>query len=125
MLNTDAVRRTIEAIKASPEKYYQGDWMHPCGSPACIAGFACTAHGYSLVEHEDSAGKLLHLAVAPGQSLDDALTVREQAEALLGLELADPLFQGGPFGNNPPSAADAIATLEALLLTGTVRWHRA
>ena len=116
-MNIEALKRTRDAIEAAPESYSQDMWMHDCGTPACVAGFACVAHGYEIWVNEagdDSAWK-------KGET---GGTVPSVAAALLEMTSGEAreMFNGTPMGFRP-SYLDAINMLDHAIADGVVEWY--
>ena len=100
-MNTENIRRTIEAIEAHPAWYDQGEWYRAnstnCSTPACVA----------------------------------VLPIRDYAAELLGLtaQQADQMFDSAPDSAIPPwaefypTAAEAVAMLKEAAATGQVIWR--
>ena len=96
------------------KQYSQDKYLHPCGTPACIAGWACWMNNPFDEWHEE-VGK-------------EGYKFWKTARRILGLSFykARVLFDQDPFdGNYFPTAADAAATLRHLAETGKVEWRRA
>ena len=122
-MNVEAIKRTRDLIAKQSSSYDQGMWGHECGTPACIAGFACVAHGDRLVL--PLIGDMISISEE-----GDEHPVAWRARDLLDLDdfAATRLFNGHPFaGTENRTRAlhqDAIATLDHLIETGEVVWTR-
>ena len=124
--NLANIRKTVALMIERGETFDQDFWMHPCGSPACIAGYVVIACG----------GKLLPTFELPTAMNFDCTdhrgerrNIRSAAREYLGIGFRDQsiLFDGDPFGTGggePATLADAVETLEHLHDTGEVRWIR-
>ena len=80
-INVRLLQRIAHRIEATPDKYDQSIWEHPCGSPACVAGWAC--HLYEWSEDE----------TPPSNSEEDLLwgesEIATSAKSALGLTNAE------------------------------------
>ena len=104
--------------------YDQGGYLHDCGTPACIAGFAA-----ALAEDKDERADLTY-----SDSVLTADDVPRVAERWLDLTIrqADQLFDGEPFGEDDPDSPDdlrptareAVDCLRRLADTGEVYWRQ-
>ena len=128
-MNTRRLKMVREAIAADPKKYAQDVWLHECGTPACIAGWAAFL---SL-----QAGEVLLKASADCFVLDARghrrSTVAETAGEWLELNWTQrrEMFHGHPVvsfdanGNlhrRPASPAEALDMLDRAIIAGTVLW---
>ena len=122
-MNKEAFERTRDLIMENREHYCQALWAHvECGTPACVAGFACVAHDGKITEGA--------MCITPDKRYKQ---ISEYAAEVLGLSDEDAhwLFHEDPFGSaystgRPhPTADDAIATLNRAIETGVVRWIQA
>lgn len=121
-MNVENIDKVIEAIRRQELARFDmgtfgdADQNHPCGTCACIGGFA-----YML-----SANKTFHMFGATREALDEVIT---KAAAYLGLDAdtADILFHPDADGRSwgTLTSEEAIETLEKLKLTGAVDWSHA
>lgn len=120
-MNIEAIKRTRDLIASQPELYNQEKWGHDCGTPACIAGFACVANGGKLRQRLNYGVKEIVCVTQRGTSR----TVRQYAARKLGLPMgeADMLFAANPLFHRPATHEDAIATLDRMIETGQIDWH--
>ncbi|WP_419917482.1 hypothetical protein [Candidatus Poriferisocius sp.] len=130
-MNVDAIRRTIDSIKAAPDTYCQSIWAwtkdpHGCGTPACVAGHAVAGNGHEIVKAPFSTAVTARLN-------GKKMPIHDAAAEVLGLDLQQSLdlFAAHPYliidshqCIFTPTAADAIETLERLIETGEVTWVR-
>ena len=47
-MNVTNLKKTRDHIAAHPDDYYQMRYRNPCGTPACVAGYAVVACGGTL-----------------------------------------------------------------------------
>jgi hypothetical protein len=99
-LNLELFRQIREKIASTPVAYDQTRWGRreiaaPCGTAACIAGWACVLSGSASLSTVQSAGTGA-VVYTPSGSLDIPAT----AQRVLGLseEEADVLFTSDPEG---------------------------
>lgn len=110
MRYAERILRLANTIERSPT-YNQGTWVHPCGSPACIAG------------HATSQCNMEHNNALP-------LTNPHIAEAYMGLSVtsAHYMFSGAPLvmtRGRMPTNKEAAAVLRNYVSTGVVDWYKA
>ena len=111
-MNREALQKTRDLLASEVgEKYDQSVWLHLCGSPACVAGFAVAA----------SEG--VKVAVSYEES------VKDRAQRFLGLtdEEADEMFgfsiyKGYGDPDWKPAREDALRMLDHAIETGEVEW---
>ena len=118
-MNVTNLKKTRDYIAAHPEDYDQSNWMHDCGTPACVAGYAVVACGGTLVPNDRCI-------------TSDGVMMRadDHAEELLELTAyqGDRMFISDPFGGQSrsiemrPTVADALAMLDHAIKHGEVRW---
>ncbi|PZP62989.1 MAG: hypothetical protein DI604_28090 [Delftia acidovorans] len=87
-------------------------YVHACGTPACIAGWAVASEG--------TPSPLAHQPIQP-------TGVSSRAAKYLGLEYpeAEELFLGGVYDLDEITPAQAAACLRHLAETGEVDWDHA
>lgn len=106
--NIPLLRKTLEHITAHPEEWDQETWatQTPCGTTACLAGWAVTFAGHELVWDEEDPGDRFCdcencLAEGPraSQCIVDGYprSIHNAATHALGLTLSqsNTLFYGG------------------------------
>lgn len=132
-MNVKAIERTRDMIAAHFRDFYQAEWVHPCGTPACVAGFACAANGGRLlVETVETESKRVVIRTDCKRPDGSIVSVSAYAREVLGLShfQSEDLFYGMPFDKSKtdrsqPTHRDAVATLNHLIETDEVRWQRA
>ena len=131
-MNFERLKQVRDVIIANPDKFDQNAWLHNCGTPACIAGWA--AH-LSLQDGE-SLGWCAPAELFAGLSSEpriplvvdadnEFVVVGGRAREWLGLshEEADTLFDASPIpGGEWVSVHDAVATLDHAIETGNIVW---
>ena len=115
-MNKAALQRTRDAIAASPEDYDQSKWAHGCGTPACVAGFACVAHGGTIFFDADGDAWVR----MPGRVPRLVTTVASEILELTRWQRED-MFQGTPGGDHV-TALDAIDMLDEAIIHDAVYW---
>ena len=131
-MNTQRLQAVRDIIAAHPSKYDQDQYLHPCGSPACIAGWA--AH-LSLREGES----LSRLNLPCGSYVLNergtiAAHVMSRAGEWLGLTPLEKLamFEGDPIDyweddgemlSRPSTVQEALAMLDHAIKRQKVEWQ--
>lgn len=130
-LNIDLLKKVRDKIATTPGAYNQETWAKPsasapCGTAACIAGWACIISGAIDVKQLYS--------LAEGRQW---VAIEGAAQAQLGLTRAeaDTLFSGDPsydwpiefgdqwdsaYGDNKQEAEIAVEYLDSIINTGEV-----
>lgn len=94
-INTELLKKTLAHIEAHPSEWTQERWITKtdCGTSYCFAGWALTLAQVPIETCKDEAVVRVELVNAvlpegemPFERWDEFLTVRDAAEALLGLE---------------------------------------
>ena len=110
-MNVDNLKRTRDYLAEHPDDYYQEEWTHDCGTPACVAGYAVVACGGTIVWDE-------RCITRDGR----ARPIPNYAQELLALtpDQRDAMFSGLPY--TPEAAEDeeedeGVAPITCLLYT--------
>jgi hypothetical protein len=107
-MNRDNIIKTIALIRANSDKFNMERYQYFCGTPACIAGWACTLDPANLLPNGELHHKL------HGES------IAYRAARILGLEYnwaTDYLFNPDAHKHLREITVDeAIAALERLLM---------
>ena len=101
---------------AGLDVYWQEVYLHPCGTPACIAGHAA---------YMDAMERGVAMPEPVGK--EDMEDIWDAAQSWLGLESiqAAHLFHATPLGCfRSPSNLEAAAVLNRLADTGKVKWRK-
>ena len=99
------------------KNFNQKEYLHACGTPACVAGYAC-----ALKQNKEEWNKLSSKDIISKQiNLETTKTIYNTARNWLGIDedQADNLFDGGVLGAD---AYEAVEVLKNLLSTGEVKW---
>lgn len=111
MMNVERIRELADVIEKQPhapsfgrEGFCMDTWQHPCGTPACIGGWAAFASGKSLIHGLIWNDAQDHLGLSDDQSGD----------------LFYPNNYEGEWSDITP--AHAAAVLRNLAETGQVDW---
>ena len=131
-MNTERLRAVRHTIAANPSEYDQEQYLHDCGTPACIAGWA--AH-LSLTDGE----RLSQVNQSYGSCILDrhgamVTNVSARAGGWLGLSSWEQvlMFAGHPIEYRdagatlhcrPSTVDEALAMLDHAIETGEVRWE--
>ena len=120
-MNTANLKKTRDYLAEHPASYSQHAWMHPCGTPACVAGMAVVACGGRLVPEYSDVGEA-YLA-----SSDTRTLVPDLAQQLLGLSIdeSECMFVADPYPSTrraPPTSDEALAMLDWAIEHNEVRW---
>ena len=131
-MNFYRLEQVKAAIIANSDKYDQSTWLHNCGTPACIAGWAASL---SLQDDESLAwyrptgpyGDLQWDQDIPlvTNSAGEAFDIAYRARKWLWLsgEEAETMFDSDPLHDGRiASPDDAVAMLDHAIETGNVVW---
>ena len=130
-MNIERLEQVAAAIEANMTDYDQSRWLHPCGTPACIAGWA--AH-LSLQEGETlrEQGAICHAFVERG-AFKGFDTVENRAREWLDLTAAEahamfddmcvPIECDGEIEHRTPCVDEALNMLDHAIATQTVTWE--
>ena len=118
-MNVTNLKKTRDHIAAHPDGFDQTRWMHYCGTPGCIAGYAVMACGGTLVPEHHQRDRCM---TADGEMM----RADEHAEDLLELtgDQSKVMFTAVSYGifGGQPTAAEALAMLDHAIEHGEVRW---
>lgn len=113
-MNTANLKKTRDYLAEHPDQYDQANWMRPCGTPSCVAGYAVAVCGGTLLDEErclTSDGDNWYLPV--------------YAQELLGLDFdqREDMFSAAPYDSfEPVTATEALAMLDWAIDRDEVRW---
>ena len=119
-MNVTNLQKTRDYIAQHPGAYDQSNWMHDCGTPACVAGAAVAVCGGTLLDED-------RCITSDGENW----LLPDHAEKLLALtaDQRAAMFTAAPYdsftGNfdlEPVTAAEALAMLDHAIEHDEVRW---
>ena len=114
-MNVTNLKKTRDHIAAHPDDYYQMRYRNPCGTPACVAGYAVVACGGTLTRWDQCM-------TADGRTK----LIEDYGQELLALDTNQraAMFAAVPYLTyySAPTAAEALAMLDHAIEHGTVRW---
>lgn len=121
-MNIPNLLRTRNYLASHPDDYFQAEWTHGCGTPACVAGYAVVACGGRLVPNS-------HMCVTAFGVYKE---LSSHATKLLGLTVRQKvaMFMATPYGTSrnplkpvrPVSVWEALRMLDYAIEHGVVRW---
>ena len=130
-MNKERLAMVRDAIAANPDGYDQVAWLHSCGTPSCVAGWAA----YLSLEEDETLcivtrDQKAYAHVMRGSLMGEYAIVDDvRVRAVNWLELnasqSDGMFMPFPFGEDgvrSPSPNEAVAMLGHAIETGEVLW---
>ena len=124
-MNKERLAMVRDAIAANPDEYDQVSWLHRCGTPACIAGWAAhlsLEEGENLKLDTNDEGRAY---VMRGSMIVGYVNDRARKWLDLGWTQANTMFMSWPFGeeaDRSPNPDEAVAMLGHAIKTGEVLW---
>ena len=129
-MNIERLQTVRDTIAANADQYEQDQYLHPCGSPACIAGWAAhlslkgdeilTVRGPALGSYVVDENDLMeHVETRAREWLDLA---REEAIEMFWGEPIDYRDDNGMQCCRPSTVEEALAMLDNAIKREKVEW---